>query len=380
MQTLRILRFLLEKEFKQIRRDRFLRKIIFMLPVMQLLILPFAANFEMRNINLSLVDGDRSAFSRELADQILSSGYFCLSDFSDTYSQALLAVERNEADIIVEIPSGFEKRLFREGGAELYIAADAVNGTKGGLGSSYLTSILQRVNLEKGWRVTPQGKSGIAAKRAYRARSVETIALFNPHLDYKSYMVPGIIVFLLTIIGGFVPALNIVSEKEKGTIEQINVSPVPKSVFLLSKLIPFWIIGFILLTLALLIARLVYGLTPAGGIGIIYLFAAVYLVGFTGLGLAVSSISSTQQQAMFTAFFFIIIFALLSGLFTPISSMPAWAQTLTAFNPLRYFVEVMRRVYLAGSGLSDLWRSLGVICLFALLFNVLAVWSYRKKE
>lgn len=380
MQTLRILRFLLEKEFKQIRRDRFLGKIIFMLPVMQLLILPFAANFEMRNINLSLVDGDRSAFSRELADQILSSGYFRLVDFSDTYSQALLAVERNEADIIVEIPAGFEKRLFREGRAELYIAADAVNGTKGGLGSSYLTSILQRVNLEKGWRVTPQGKSGIAAKRAYRARSVETIALFNPHLDYKSYMVPGIIVFLLTIIGGFVPALNIVSEKEKGTIEQINVSPVPKSVFLLSKLIPFWIIGFILLTLALLIARLVYGLTPAGGIGIIYLFAAVYLVGFTGLGLAVSSISSTQQQAMFTAFFFIIIFALLSGLFTPISSMPAWAQTLTAFNPLRYFVEVMRRVYLAGSGLSDLWRSLGVICLFALLFNVLAVWSYRKKE
>lgn len=380
MQTLRILRFLLEKEFKQIRRDRFLGKIIFMLPVMQLLILPFAANFEMRNINLSLVDGDRSAFSRELADQILSSGYFRLVDFSDTYSQALLAVERNEADIIVEIPAGFEKRLFREGGAELYIAADAVNGTKGGLGSSYLTSILQRVNLEKGWRVTPQGKSRIAAKRAYRARSVETIALFNPHLDYKSYMVPGIIVFLLTIIGGFVPALNIVSEKEKGTIEQINVSPVPKSVFLLSKLIPFWIIGFILLTLALLIARLVYGLTPAGGIGIIYLFAAVYLVGFTGLGLAVSSISSTQQQAMFTAFFFIIIFALLSGLFTPISSMPAWAQTLTAFNPLRYFVEVMRRVYLAGSGLSDLWRSLGVICLFALLFNVLAVWSYRKKE
>lgn len=380
MQTLSILRFLLEKEFKQIRRDRFLGKIIFMLPLLQLIVLPFAANFEMRNINLALVDRDRSGLSRELAGQILSSGYFRLADIAHTYAEALPAIEQNRADMMLEIPAGFEKRLLREGSADVFIAANAVNGTKGGLGSSYLTSILQRVNREKGWRITPGGKSCLAAARLSRVRSVETMALFNPHLDYKSYMVPGIIVFLLTIIGGFVPALNMVSEKEKGTIEQINVSPVSKTVFILSKLIPFWIIGFMLLTLALLIGWIVYGLVPLGSLAVVYLFAAVYLVGFTGLGLAISSISSTQQQAMFTAFFFIIIFALLSGLFTPISSMPAWAQTLTAFNPLRYFVEVMRKVYLAGSSLADLWGHFGVICLFALLFNTLAIISYRKKE
>ncbi len=380
MQTLRTLRFLLEKEFKQILRDRFLGKIIFILPVMQLIILPFAANFEMHNINLSLVDRDRSVLSRQLADQILSSGYFRLTDVSDTYPEALPAIEQNEADMLLEIPIGFEKRLLRDNEADVFIAANAVNGTKGGLGSSYLTSIFQRINREKGWKLLAHGKNGLVSTRFHPARQVETIALFNPHLDYKSYMVPGIIVFLLTIIGGFVPALNIVSEKEKGTIEQINVSPVPKSIFLLSKLIPFWIIGFILLTLALLIGWIVYGLTPAGSFGTIYLFAAVYLVGFTGLGLAISSISSTQQQAMFTAFFFIIIFALLSGLFTPISSMPGWAQTLTAFNPLSYFVEVMRKVYLTGSSFLDLKRQFGMTCLFALLFNVLAILSYRKKE
>lgn len=380
MQTLHTLRFLLEKEFKQIRRDRFLGKIIFILPVMQLIILPFAANFEMHNINLSLVDRDRSVLSRQLADQILSSGYFRLTDVSDTYPEALPAIEQNEADILLEIPIGFEKRLLRDNEADVFIAANAVNGTKGGLGSSYLTSILQRINREKGWKLLAHGKNGLVSNRLHPARQVETIALFNPHLDYKSYMVPGIIVFLLTIIGGFVPALNIVSEKEKGTIEQINVSPVPKSIFLLSKLIPFWIIGFILLTLALLIGWIVYGLTPAGSFGTIYLFAAVYLVGFTGLGLAISSISSTQQQAMFTAFFFIIIFALLSGLFTPISSMPGWAQTLTAFNPLSYFVEVMRKVYLTGSSFFDVKRQFGMTCLFALLFNALAILSYRKKE
>lgn len=363
-----MLRYLLEKEFKQIRRDRFMPKMIFMIPLMQLIILPFAANFEMRNINLSIVDNDHTVTSQQLADKVLSSGYFRLTDVSVRYDEALTSVERNESDIILEIPPRFEQDLGKEGGAEVLIAANAVNGTKGGLGSSYLASIIQRFNHEKGFSPEASG------------RGVRVTNLFNPHLNYKVYMVPGIMVFLLTIIGGSISALNIVSEKEKGTIEQINVSPVPKSLFLLSKLIPFWIIGFVLLTVAITVAWLVYGLVPAGSFGVIYLFAAVYLVAFTGFGLAISSFSSTQQQAMFTAFFFLIIFNLLSGLFTPISSMPEWAQKVTLLNPVRYFVEVMRMVYLKGSHLSDLRGHFLVICLFALFFNALAVMSYRKKE
>ena len=193
-------------------------------------------------------------------------------------------------------------------------------------------------------------------------------------------MVPGIIAFLLTIIGGFVTALNIVSEKEKGTIEQINVTPVPKALFLLSKLIPSLVICLILLTLSLIIAALIYGLLPVGNIGLIYLFCFIYLVAFTGFGIAVSAISSTQQQAMFTTFFFFIIFALLSGLFTPISSMPTWAQWLTYANPLRYLVEVMRMIYLKGSTFGDLASRFGIVCLFAFSFNLLALLFYRKKE
>ena len=255
----------------------------------------------------------------------------------------------------------------RLGEADVMIAANAVNGTKGGLGSSYLSSIIQDFNREKGFASMGSG------------RGVASINLFNPHLSYKIYMVPGIMVFLLTIVGGSISALNIVSEKEKGTIEQINVSPVPKSLFLLSKLIPFWVIGFVLLTVAILIAWLIYGLVPEGSFGVIYLFAAVYLIAFTGFGLAISSFSSTQQQAMLTAFFFLIIFALLSGLFTPISSMPEWAQKITLANPVRYFVEVMRMVYLKGSGFADLRGHFVIVCLFAVFFNLLAVISYRKK-
>lgn len=361
------LRYLLEKEFKQIKRDRFLPRIIFLVPLMQLVILPFAADFEMRNINLGVIDNDHSVLSARLVEKVVASGYFRLTDVSGSYSQGITSIESNESDLLLEIPVDFEQQLGREGAVEVLIAANAVNGTKGGMGSSYLSRIIQDFNQEKGFT------SGL------RSGGIRSTSLFNPHLNYKNYMVPGIMVFLLTIIGGFLSALNVVSEKEKGTIEQINVTPVPKTLFLLSKLIPFWIIGFILLTIGVVVAWIVYGLLPVGNIGIIYLFAAVYLIAFTGLGLAISSISSTQQQAMFTAFFFLIIFALLSGLFTPISSMPHWAQQITLFNPVRYFVEVMRMVYLKGSRFADLTGHFVAVCLFALFFNVLAVASYRKK-
>ena len=363
-----MLRYLLEKEFKQIRRDKFMPKIIFIVPILQLIILPFAANFEMRNINLSVVDRDRSVFSAQLVEKILSSDYFCLTDYSEQYTQALTAVEDNEADIILEIPSHFEKDLEKEGTATVLLAANAVNGTKGGLGISYLASILQEFNAEKGF--TPH----------QTRRGVASIQLYNPHLSYKVYMVPGIMAFLLTVISCFLPALNIVSEKEKGTIEQINVTPIPKPLFLLSKLVPFWVIGFILLTVAILVGYIIYDLTPQGNFGVIYLFAAVYLIAFTGFGLAVSSISSTQQQAMLTTFFIMIIFILLSGLFTPISSMPEWAQKVTLANPIRYFIEVMRMVYLKGSSFAELQGHFLMTCLFAVFFNVLAVISYRKKD
>lgn len=290
---MRTLRYLLEKEFKQIKRDRFLPRIIFLVPLMQLIILPFAANFEMRNINLGVIDNDHTVLSTQLTEKILSSGYFRLTNVSFSYDQAIGSIESNEADVLLEIPVNFEKDLGREGQAEVLVAANAVNGTKGGMGSSYLSQIIQDFNQEKGFT------SGSAFSGGIRSTN-----LFNPHLNYKNYMVPGIMVFLLTIIGGFLSALNIVSEKEKGTIEQINVTPVPKTLFLLSKLIPFWIIGFILLTIGALVAWIIYGLVPIGNMGIIYLFAAVYLIAFTGFGLAISSISSTQQQAMFTAFFF----------------------------------------------------------------------------
>ena len=363
-----MLRYLLEKEFKRIRRDKFMPKLIFVIPILQLMILPFAANFEMRNINLSVVDRDRSETSERLINKILSSKYFCLTDATDQYSEALQTIEDNSSDVILEIPEHFERNLQKEGGVEVLVAANAVNGTKGGLATSYLNAILQDFNGEIG--SLPQKQM----------RGITSISLFNPHLSYKVYMVPGIMVFLLTIICGFLPTLSLVREKEEGTIEQMNVTPISKYVFLLSKLLPFWLSGFVLLTIAILVGYVVYGLVPVGSYGIIYLFAAVYLIIFTSFGLMVSCVSSTQQQAMLTTFFFMILFILLSGLFTPISSMPEWAQQITVFNPVRYFIEVMRMVYMKGSTFTDVMPHFIKICLFALFFNVLAMVLYRKKS
>lgn len=364
---MRTIKYLLEKEFKQIFRDKIIFGVIFIIPVFQLSILPFAANFELKNISIGIVDEDHFEYSQQLTEKILSSGYFHLKGVSSSYEEGMKAIESNTTDILIEIPNHFERDLGKEGKAEILIAANAVNGTKGGLGSAYISSIIQSFNEELGYSEP-------------LAEGIVTTNLFNPHLDYKHYMVPGIMVFLLTLIGGFLAALNIVSEKEKGTIEQINVSPVPKSAFLLAKLIPFWAISLLLLTISMFIAWLLYGLIPVGSFWIIYVFAFVYLIAFTGFGLLVSAVSSTQQQAMFSAFFFIIIFALMSGLFTPINSMPDWAQTITLFNPVRYFVEVMRMIYLKGSTFSDIAGQFGVICLFAVVFNTLAVVGYRKSS
>ncbi|KAB5200913.1 ABC transporter permease, partial [Bacteroides thetaiotaomicron] len=204
--------------------------------------------------------------------------------------------------------------------------------------------------------------------------------LFNPNLNYKLYMIPALMGMLLTLICGFLPALNVVSEKEVGTIEQINVTPVPKFTFILAKLLPYWITGFIVLTLCFLLAWLLYGITPVGHFIVIYFLAILFVFVMSGFGLVISNYSATMQQSMFVMFFFMLILMLMSGLFTPVSSMPEWAQVITYFNPLKYFMEGMRMVYLKGSSLLELLSEIGVLFLFALGFNTWAVISYRKNQ
>lgn len=366
-----MIRFLIEKEFKMIRRNTFLPRLIIILPIMMMIILPNAANLEVKNINLAVVDNDHSVYSERFIAKVGSSAYFRLVEVAPSYEQAMVGVETGNTDIILEIPCDFESQIVNKELSPILIAANAVNGTKGGVGSSYLATIAgdfaAELAIENGVNVEP--KIGVAIKNR-----------FNISMNYTSYMVPALMVMLLTIMCGFLPTLNIVSEKESGTIEQMNVSPVGKFTFILSKLIPYWIIGFVVLTLCFGVAFVGYGLTPLGSIFVIYISAAIFLLGISGLGLVISNNSQTMQQAMFVMFFFILILLLLSGLFTPVSSMPEWAQWITIFNPLKYFIQIMRGIYLKGSELNDILQQLGVLALFAMFFNTWAILSYRKKS
>lgn len=409
-----MLRYLLEKEFKQFVRNRFLPRVVIGLPFMALLLFPLVADFEIKNINLSVVDNDHSSLSARLVRKVESSGYFRITGFYPSYNEALQSIEQSRADAVMEIPAGYGARAEAGARAEVgaraeageplsvLIASNTTNGMRGGLSSSYLAAIVQDFHKElSGSYVAPGGGQSTVAMRddgvalniwSVHEPYVEQIALpassvrmeivpsyrFNPRLVYRVYMIPAIMVMMLSVICGFLPALNIVSEKESGTIEQMNVTPVSRSAFILAKLIPYWVAGFIVLTVCFLVAWAMYGFLPVGSFVTIYLFSALFVLAMSGFGLLISNYARTIQQGIFMIFFFVITFIFMSGLYTPIASMPQWAQMLSHVSPLRYIISVFRLVYLKGSTSTDLAEPLLALLAFATLFNGWAIRSYRK--
>jgi ABC-2 type transport system permease protein len=369
-----MLKALLYKEFRQIFRNPAIVRIMLIAPVVQLILIPLAADFEVKNINLAIVDCDHSTYSARLADRLTASGYFRLVVHTNNAQEGQRAMDRGEADLVLEIPNRFEKTLVREDEATLHLKADAVNGVKAGLAMNYAGQIIGQVNQEI-------RESFVQMPRFNPVPLLSTSSRFwyNPDFNYRHYMAPGILALLLTMVGSMMCALNIVREREIGTLEQINVTPVKSAQFLLAKLIPFWVIGLLSLTIGLLVCYLVFGIVSAGSYLTIYLFAMVYLVAALGIGQLIAIFTETQQQATLFAFFFMMMFVLLSGLYTPIESMPDWAQWLAWANPVSHFVDVMRSVTLKGSSLADLQHRFWAISGFAVAFNVLAMLTYRKR-
>ena len=372
---MRVLLILLEKEFRQVFRNTGILRMMFMMPAVQLLIMPLAADYEVKNVKICVVDYDHSSYSQKLIYKITATDYFTLVDYTDSYDKALNYVENDEADLVLQIPSSFEADLVRENEVKLFLSINAINGVKANLGGAYLGSIISDFNNEV-------RLEWIQFPRLNQQPMIEITSLnwFNPLMNYRYFMVPGILVILMTMVAAFLSALNIVKEKEIGTIEQINVTPIRKSQFILGKLIPFWVLGFVILTIGLFISWIAYGIVPVGSLFTIYIFSAVYLIAILGLGLLVSTLANTQQQAMLLSFFMMMIFILLGGLYTSIDSMPMWAQIITKFNPVTYFIEVMRMVILKGSSLYDIRFHMAIVLLFGLVLNGLAVWNYRKRS
>lgn len=363
-----ILKALLIKEVKLMKRNPIIPKIIIAMPIMVMLVLPLVANMNVKNVNVTVVDNDHSEVSRRLISDLQAADNISVIKDCDTYTEALVTMENGDADVIVCIPADFARSLISSP-LSLAVYANGVNANKGMLGSNYVSQsialTIQQIQQEK-------GISNIS--------HTSVINRYNPTLNFRNYMIPALMVMLLIIICGFLPALNIAEEKEKGTIEAMNVTPVSRFTFVLSKLIPYWVTGLLVVTIGMLVGWIVYGLVPAGNIGLIYLAAILFSLVISCLGVSIANISSTMLQSIFIMFAIIMVFQLMGGLFTPISSMPQWAQGLTYAIPPRYFIEIMRSVYLKGTDFSGLLFQFAALATFSVLFSLLASLSYRKQS
>lgn len=371
---MRTIGYIIQKEFKQIFRNKGMLPIIFILPILQLVILSNAATYEVKNIKFTYIDSDRTSTSRALIEKFNASTYFDVLTVFPSQQQAHSAMLAGEVDVVLEIPNHFERNLFTEKRGELSISINAIDGSAAGVENGYINQIIQSFNQEIKMNFVD------TSQKVVRPVLISSTPSFwyNPTLDYKTFMVPGILVLLVTMITLFLSGMNIVREKEMGTLEQMNVTPIRKSEFIIGKLFPFWLLGMVLLMIGLILAKLIFNIPILGSILLLYFYTSIYLLVILGMGLLISNFTDTQQQAMFIAWFFMVIFILMSGLFTPIESMPKWAQILTDFNPIKYFVEIVRMVLLKGAGFQEILPQLLKTLAYAVIMNVLAVWSYKK--
>ena len=350
-----MLKYLIQKEFLQIRRNSFLPKLIIMFPIVIMCLMPWVMQMEVKNIVVDVVDIDHTVESQRLVQKIVDSNYFIFGGKKDTYAEAIKDIEKGDADIILEIRDG-----------KYLIAANAVNGTKGAMGSAYLSQIVGNVT------ANPQLSNDNS--------QLANLILYNKGKDYKLFMIPALFAIVMMLMTGFLPTLNIVGEKEAGTIEQINVTPVSKWSFILAKLIPYWLIALFVITVCLLLAWIVYGITPAGPLWLSYLLAMLLALFFSSFGLIVSNYSDTMQQAMFVMWFFVVSIMLLSGLFTPTRSMPQWAYLTTYINPMHYFIDAIRTVFIRGGGLHETAHQVLALLGISTLMGFWAVQSYKKNS
>lgn len=379
---MRTLLFLLRKEFTQILRDRTMLMMLIGMPIAQLLILSSAATFEVREADLYVVDHDRSSSSRGLVQRLVASGYFRVEESSASMDLADEALLNRRVSVIVRIPADFERQLVRNGAAPVQLVLNAEDGVVAGVTQSYVTRILSSYAAELGRELETHTRSASSGQQAGSRGEVRleirSRGWYNPDLDYSDYMVPGILVVLVTIVSTAVASMNIVREKEIGTLEQLNVTPMTRTQFIGGKLIPFWIIALVDMALGLLVAKLVFDVPMEGNLLLVFLATVVYLFAALGIGLWVSAVVETQQQAMFVAFAINMVYLLMSGLFTPTQSMPEWAQWVAEASPVKHFIVIMRDILVRGAGFTDIQVPLLVLVLYGAAVLALAVRQYSK--
>lgn len=364
---------IVKKELLQIFRNKQLLPLMTIIPIVQIIVLSLAASYDIYNLKIAVWDMDRSNFSHKLQQKYVGSGFFELKSVINSQKEADDLLMKNKVDLILVVPQSFEKDIIQKSKTDVQIQINAMNNVKAGITNNYAVGVVNDFarELKEELKLKPQilSESKINPVVNY---------WFNPTLNYKTIMVPGIIAEILSLIVMLLSALNIVREREIGTIEQLNVTPIKKHEFVLGKLIPFWIIGHFIFWIGILAGKIFYNIPIEGNLLLLELFVAVYLTVPLGFGLLISNLVDTQQQALFTCFFFIIIFILMCGLFTPLETMPKWAQWINVLNPIRYLVEVNRLILLKGSGINVIYPFVLAMLGYGIIINAVAIKTYKK--
>ena len=366
--------YLAQAEVLHILRDHILLAQVLVVPVVQLLILSNAATFEIRNTPIHVVDLDRSGASRGVVNRLAANGHFHIVDTTPSTRRADQRLVDGTATLAIVIPQDFEMSLVRTGVGEVEMVVNAEKGSAAGIVQSYASQVLT------GYAASLRGPDKVRAASGPAPHiDVRVRPLYNATQNYKHYMVPGILVALMTMIGTLLSAQNIAREKELGTLEQLNVTPITRGEFIVAKLMPFWVLGLIELSLGLIVGKLVFGIPMRGSVPLLFGVAGIYLVVALGIGLWISALVDTQQQAMFVTFFIVNVYLLMSGLFTPVDSMAPWVQQVSIINPVRHFVTISRAILMKGAGLGEIAQPFLILIGTAVVVLFVAVQQYQKR-
>lgn len=369
---------IVKKEFLQLKRDKKMVGITIIGPILQLILLGYAATVDVKNIPMVICDMDNSIESRKLVERYTSSKYFTLSGYTDRLQDIDAYFERGDAGVGLIIPKNFGRDIAAGRKPELAVIADGSDSNTGGIGLSYASIIA--LNYARGLMIKRAEKFGIIRNKGeVPIVTAQPRVWYNPELKSTNFMVPAVLVMVLMVITLILTSMAIVKEKEIGTIEQIVVTPVSDFEFIIGKMIPFALIGFAEVFLVLLVSFFVFHVPMRGNVFTLVTFSFLFVLVMLGLGLFVSSISHTQQQASMTAQFFIMMpFIVLSGFIFPIANMPRIIQYLTYLIPVRYFLEIVRGLFLKGDGFKELYQQALVLLVMGIISLTLSAYSFRR--
>ncbi len=366
--------YLIQKEFRQVFRDKPMLFIIFFAPLVQLTVLGFAITVDVKNVNMLIVDYDNSPVSREIGRKFENNPYFAVRGYLRGNANLRKQIDEWQAQIAIVIPQNFARNLERKLRPGVQIIVDGLDGNTAGIALGYAQGILSDSVIE----IVSSDQSYAANLRKASIVEPETRMWYNLDLESKNYMVPGLIAVLLTVISMFLSSMALVREKEIGTLEQLMVTPIKTWQLIMGKVLPFLILGFLALILMLIVAFIVFQLTVSGSILLLFSLAALYLLSTLGLGIFISTLAHTQQQAMFISFFFMIFMIFMSGLFFPIANMPAFIQKITYLDPMRYFIIILREIFLKGTSAKFLMNE--ILCLLGFGVVILGLSSLKFQK